>query len=117
VEISVETNGGMFPVHRLVEIDERTVRVTETPTGGQGERRLEAPLARADAEQLQELARRVTAAGDQIDDTSAGVDGGTTQLRVDDGRTSSRVEIREGWNTGAEVWDLLDAVERVTPKA
>ena len=93
-----------------------TVRVTETPTEGQGKRQRVVPLAQADAEELQELARRVTAAGDQIDDRSAGVDGGTTQLRVDDGQASSRVEIREGWDTGAEVWDLLDAVERVTPK-
>ena len=106
----------MFPVHRVVEIDERTVRVTETPVGEHGKRRREAPLARADAEQLRELARRVTAAGDQIDEASAGVDGGTTQLRVDDGQANSRVEIREGWTTGAEVWALLDAVDRVTPK-
>jgi hypothetical protein len=116
VEISVETSGGMFPVHRVVEIDERTVRVTETAAGGHETVQREAPLARADAEQLQELARRVTAAGDQIDEASAGVDGATTQLRVDDGQASSRVEIREGWDTKAEVWDLLDAVDRVTPK-
>ena len=116
MEISVETSGGLFPVHRVVEIDEHTVRVTETPVGGHEKREREAPLAPEDAEQLQRLARRVTAAGDQIDDAPAGVDGATTQLRVDDGQASSRVEIREGWDTKAEVWDLLDAVDRVTPK-
>ena len=107
----------MFPVHRVVEIDERTVLVTETTPGkGDQSTRREARLARADAEQLRELARRVTAGGDQIDEASAGVDGGTTELRVDDGQVTSRVEIREGWTTGVEVWDLLDAVDRVAPK-
>lgn len=105
----------MFPVHRVVQIDEHTVRVTETAIDGSTEQRREAPLAPADVAQLQELARRVVAAGDQIDEAPSGVDGGTTQLRVDDGQATSRVEIREGWTTGAEVWELLDAVERVMP--
>jgi hypothetical protein len=116
VHIHVETSGGMFPVRRVVDIDGRTVRVTESAPGTGDPRSREAPLAHADAEHLQELARRVTARGDQIDDAPAGVDGGTTALRVDDGEATSRVEIREGWSTGAEVWELLDAVERVTPK-
>ncbi|MGE3287424.1 MAG: hypothetical protein AB7J32_15160 [Pseudonocardia sp.] len=116
MHIHLETRGGMFPVHRVVDIDGHTVRVTESAPGTGDHRSREAPLAHADAEQLHELARRVTAAGDQIDTAPAGVDGATTALQVDDGEATSRVEIRDGWNTGAEVWELLDAVERLTPK-
>lgn len=115
--IAVDKTGGMFPVKRTIEVSGSRLRVTDEAVDAPGREpiRSEAALSHGEVATLSVLAGRVAAAGDQIETAPAGVDGGTTVVRVQDGPVASRVEIRDGSRVGPEVWELLDALDRLTP--
>ncbi len=102
----------MFGLDCTIEIDED--QVVTCDAGDPASEPSPRQLTTSEAEEVKVLAQRVVELGDQEEDEPAGVDGGVTKLDILDGTQTTKVTVSTGSSTSDDVWQLLDAIDRIS---